>query len=149
MKRRQVLILHHVEPMWAESIASVGGITFDELQRRAVNHIRHVEYDHVIVTRLENNDLDDEEYHPEFKVRVSTVHEYGYGWPAQALTDCPKHFVQGGSHSEAVLVPQWMKKLTKFKVFVGGCFDGECLDDLMVALRSQKIAPRRVSHLIV
>ena len=144
-----MLILHHLEPEWAESIERVGGITFDELQRRAVNNIRHAEYDQVIVTRLEEDNLDDKQYHQEFRLRVSTVHEYGYGWPAQALKDCPTHFVQGGSHSPAVFVPEWMKGLRKSKVFVGGCFEGECLDDLMVALRSQKIAPQRVAHLIV
>ena len=53
----------------------------------------------------------------------------------------------GGNHSEVVIVPEWMENL-KGEVFICGAFDGECIEDLEIALKGANKEFKRVEHLI-
>ena len=76
------------------------------------------------------------------------VETYGYGWSEEELRENPKEFVEGGNHSEAVYIAPWMRKLSG-EIFIAGAFDGECLEDLEIALRALKLDFTKVRPLIV
>ena len=86
----------------------------------------------------------------DFADKVSEVHDYGYGWEKDCLTDYPNDFVQGGSHSEAVMIACWMRDLKKTdSISICGAFDGECIEDLEIALSSLDLPFKRIESLIV
>lgn len=48
-----------------------------------------------------------------------------------------------------VLIADWMKKLPSKNVFISGAFDGECIEDLEIALDFLDIDYTRIEKLIV
>ena len=64
------------------------------------------------------------------------------------MLDNPDRFCEGGSHSEAVLIEDWMQ-LSGEDVYISGAFDGECIEDLEIALRHCQVKFSRIEDLIV
>lgn len=145
----RILILHHLEPCWSEGYKKFG-TSFERLQEKVVDFLRGSVFDKVILTRFEDMDIcTSEGYSFEFADLISDVREYGYGWPAEALLDMPDRFCAGGSHSEAVLIDDWMLPLKRATVTIAGAFDGECIEDLEIALRHLGVNFSREESLIV
>ena len=112
------LILHHLEPCWETSLRRFG-TSFEELEEKAVRWIKKNKPRRVILTRFEDYKLDDSYmYLHEY---VDQVYDYGYGWEAEMFTD-KSQYCKGGTHSEVVYVPEWIKDLTGKYVSVGGAF---------------------------
>lgn len=146
----RVLIIHHLETCWENGYRKFG-TSFEELQEKFLRHLRAARYDKVILTRFEDFALGDD-YFPELAEKISVVHEYGYGWPAEALTEKMADgysFAPGGTHSEAVMLTPWMRELQGAQVRIAGAFDGECVEDLEIALRAVGVAFKRLEKLIV
>lgn len=143
----KTLIIHHLEPLWERGY-QMHGTSFDSLQEKFAEYLAENEFDKVILTRFEDYRMDSL-YFPEFGRHVSEVHEYGYGWPASCLEENPNEFVQGGSHSESVLIADWMKELKNDLVFISGAFRGECLQDLEIALDAVGAKYQHVNELCV
>lgn len=155
--KSKVLILHHLEPYWNDALNSHFNTSFTELAYNAISHIESEEYDEVIITNFELNrdqyyDIDNGVELLELSMRVV---EYGYdGWERDSFR---YNGVEGvdycdrGNNSEVVMLEDWTKELKEkeCEVFVGGCFDGECLEDLEVALDYLEIPYNRVEELIV
>lgn len=150
MTSRNVLILHHLEPLW-ETGYKRAGTSFDKLCGKVVAHISAHAYHRVILTRFEDTELDVRHYETgltDLGMRID-VYEYGYGWDAAQIEDYPDDFVEGGYHSEAVMISDWMCSLPKAGVYLAGAFDGECIEDMEIALKSLKVKFTRVEDLIV
>jgi hypothetical protein len=140
----KTLIIHHLEPCWEDGYKRYG-TCFENLLERFAHHLEENHYDRIILTRFEGGKLDDSHW-PLFEY-VDEVHEYAYGWEEQELLDWPDRFCVGGTHSEAVLLEDWMK--IDGEVYISGAFDGECVEDLEIALRHLGIDFKRVEELIV
>lgn len=141
----RTLIIHHLEPMWQQGYESKG-TSFERLVGRLEYHLERNNYDRVILTRFEDSHLDEAEY--EFiRGYVNQVEQYGYGWEASEREEQPDRFCEGGTHSEAVLLEDWMR--LDGEVFICGAFDGECIEDLEIALRFLGVQFTRIPELIV
>jgi hypothetical protein len=145
---RNVLILHHLEPMW-ETAYKKFGTSFDELCEKVIEHLQEHDYKRIILTRFEDMKLDVRHLQWGFENLRIDCYEYGYGWDAAQIVDSPDDFVDGGSHSEAVMISDWMRRLPKSGVYLAGAFDGECIEDMEIALRSLSVKFTRVEDLIV
>lgn len=146
---RNVLILHHLEPMWESGYKRVG-TSFDRMCEKVIDHLNEHEYRNIILTRFEDTNLDQRHYEVGLgDVGHIDVFEYGYGWDAAQLVEDPENFVEGGYHSEAVLIADWLRMLPKSGVYLAGAFDGECIEDMEIALNALKVKFTRVEDLIV
>lgn len=164
----KVLIVHHVQEMWNTGLTRQG-TSFNEVLSNVYTHINEVNYDKVIVTNFESFELEDSQhclawFNP-------SVYEYGYGWDMeqvhqneqssleQAYADFANgelytdvhgtRWAEGGAHSEAVIVDDWMLSLTNDEVHLCGAFEGECIEDMEIALAAAGIEVNRVNSLIV
>lgn len=125
-----ILILHHLEPIW-ESGYKRFNTCFDELELKATQWIKRNRPDRVILTRFEEYRLcHNYNFLHEY---VDHVYDYAYGWEADMFQD-ESEYCEGGTHSEVVHVPQWIKELKGRTVKLAGAFRGECLEDMEIAL---------------
>ena len=73
-------------------------------------------------------------------LKIDTEKPYAYGWDSEIVEDIEDYeeanemFVEGGQHSEYVLIEDWMHELKGNDVQLCGCFDGECIEDMEIAL---------------
>lgn len=145
----KVLILHHVEPMWSAALQRFG-TSFERLQEKILDFLENNVFDKIILTRFEDwKACPSEGYYPELLERVSNVHDYAYGWEKSELENNPDLFCEGGTHSEAVYLADWMLPLKRAQVTIAGAFDGECIEDLEIALRYLGVNFQREESLIV
>lgn len=148
----RVIILHHLEPCWDAGLRKFG-TNFEELACKVIEHLEEFSYDRVILTRFEDGRLDDEHHQVGLSEYVDQVHDYGYGWEMSMVEDgCfpdSQEWVEGGSHSEIVLIDDWMKELKNDEVDLCGAFDGECIEDMEIALEGAGVAFNRINSLIV
>lgn len=145
----KVLILHHVEPMWAQALKRFD-TSFEALQEKILDFLAENVFDKIILTRFEDwKACPSEGYFPELLDKVSNVHEYAYGWEREELEAHPDLFCEGGTHSGAVLLADWMIPLKRADVTIAGAFDGECIEDLEIALTHLGVKFGREESLIV
>lgn len=142
----RTLIIHHLEPMW-EAGYQKAGTSFAELVQRFCAHIEDSEYDKVILTRFEDNRLQEPEY-DSLRHLIDQVEVYGYGWTQDQVDESNAHcFCDGGMHSDLVLLEDWMR--LDGKVFISGAFDFECIEDLEIALEHLGVDFERIEWLII
>lgn len=141
----RVLIIHHLERIWETGYKKFG-TSFDELVEKFHEHLSRETYDLVILTRFEDFQLGDDYW--QIAQYIDRVETYAYGWEKQEMLDNPDRFCEGGSHSEAVLIEDWMQ-LSGEDVYISGAFDGECIEDLEIALRHCQVKFSRIEDLIV
>jgi hypothetical protein len=146
----RVLIIHHLEPCWSDGYRKFG-TSFERLQEKFLDFLAENVFDKIILTRFEEFGADvSEGYSPEFLAQVTDFHSYAYGWDNECAEQDPSRFVDGGNHSEKVLVDDWMLPLKRAaSVTISGAFDGECVEDLEIALRAIGIDFSREESLIV
>ena len=129
--QKTTLILHHLEPCWNDSYKKFG-IEFEELELNAAKWIRNNKPSRVILTRFEDYRLNNDYNY--LHGLVDHVYNYAYGWESDMFQN-ESDYCQGGSHSEVVHLPQWIKELKSDRVNLGGAFRGECLEDMEIALK--------------
>jgi hypothetical protein len=135
--------------MWAAALKKFG-TSFDALQEKILDFLAENSFDKIILTRFEDwKACPSEGYYPELLEMVSCVHDYAYGWEKNQLEENPELFCEGGSHSEAVLLADWMRPLKRDAVTIAGAFDNECIEDLEIALRFLGVEFQREESLIV
>lgn len=145
----RILIIHHLEPIW-ESGYKRFGTSFEEQAEKVVEHLQENTYDLVNLIRFEENKLSEEHYEAGLNKYVDNVFDYAYGWEAGSIDG--KEGVDwaiGGIHSEIVLLEDWMRHLKGHEVDLCGAFDGECVEDIEIALEAVGVEYRRLEHLIV
>lgn len=147
LNMKRVLIIHHLETMWENGYRHFA-TSFEELQEKFIRHLENSNYDFVILTRFEDWELDDS-YFPALAEKISAVHDYAYGWEREQVADQIENFTDGGKHSEVVYLADWMRKLKGCDVRIAGAFDGECIEDLEIALRALEVQFSRIEALIV
>ena len=146
----KTIIIHHLQEMWEPGLVGEG-TTFDEELLKVVLHLREQDYDRVIVTNFESFELEAEQsplqdFYPE-------VHEYMYGWEREEVKSWSGYnegveFCEGGNHSEVVLISDWMWELVDDDVYLCGAFDGECIEDMEIALAGAGVKVNRLENLI-
>ncbi len=141
----KTLIIHHLESIWDDGYRKMSGVSFEELVWKFLDHLETFHYDRVILTRFESCGLEPE--HEPISHYITDVFEYAYGWEAEELENYPDRFCEGGTHSEAVLIEDWMK--IDGEVFISGAFDGECIEDLEIALSHLEDPFKRIEELII
>lgn len=144
-----VLIIHHLETVWANGFKRFG-TTVELVAYNILEHLQNKSYDKVILTRFEDNKLEDFHYEFGFSEFINEVCEYAYGWEKDMFAK-KSEFCKGGSHSEVVWLAPFLKTLKKQKAIVDlcGAFDGECIEDMEIALDFLKIKYNRLNHLII
>ena len=144
----KTIIIHHLQMMWNASLEKYG-TSFEEQLEKLIDHLNQNHYDNVIVTNFEaGRDLDPEQY-PLIEF-CPMVYDYMYGWEKEEVESWGNEitYVDGGSHSEVVIVDDWMKELTG-DIFLCGAFDGECIEDMEIALAGAGKEVNRIEELIV
>lgn len=160
----KLLLIHHLEPCWENGYRRYG-TSFECLQEKIVDYLkpRRRAYKSVIVTRFEDDTIKEEQgYYPELVAKVNKVYNYEYGWERVHLESNPECFVEGGNHSQAVYVPDWLRDISLFNATVGvknknktitidlcGAFRGECLEDISIALDAVNIKYGLIEELCV
>lgn len=145
----RILILHHVETCWADTMFRHFGVDFDDYLQKVQNHLDDTCYDKVILNRFEGVELEPEHWF--LASENYQVNEYAYGWEVD-MFDADREgvdFCPGGDHSQVVQLDDWMRWLKDHEVHVAGAFDGECIEDLEIALNYLEVEFNRVEHLIV
>lgn len=162
----KVLIIHHLEPMWERGYKD-HGTSFEALKEKFACHLEENRYSKVILTRFEDFDISYSEYY-QLVDYVDQVETYDYGWCLDMLDvedlddlqrlskypevyqaeDCSR-WTSGGNHSEIVWVADWMFDLIGKDVEISGAFDGECVEDLQIALDALGVGYKRLNDLIV
>ena len=141
----KTLVIHHLESMWESSYLKVGGISYEDLLYRFREHLEDTEYDRVILTRFEDNRFEPE--HETIQEFVNEVYDYAYGWEYSEETR-GEDFCEGGSHSERVYIAEWMRSLSG-GVYISGAFEGECIEDLEIALSHVGVKFNKIRSLIL
>lgn len=160
----KVLIIHHLEMTW-ETGYNNHETSFYELASKIKTHIKKSNYDKIVLTQFENYKPQHEHYQSGIADLVTNWFDYGYGWDKEGCEVEEKigcngevfqdnygnEYVKGGDHSEIVLITDWMKELGRYKdnVSICGAFDGECIEDLEIALTACDVKFRRLEKLIV
>lgn len=149
---QRVIIIHHLEDCWSSGYAN-HCTSFHEQAELVRQHLEENEYDLVILTRFEDHRIGIEHDEAELTEHIDTVHTYAYGWEKEMIEQgCfsdDQEWVDGGTHSEIVLIDNWMHELRGCKVDLCGAFDGECIEDMEIALAGAKVPFNRLNHLIV
>lgn len=145
----RVLIVHHLEPCWEQGYVS-NGTSFDLLCGQLAEYLEENQYNRIILTRFEECEIPEEFANHGLQYSISTVHQYAYGWEKEMQKDNPHcRWTEGGNHSEIVLIDDWMLELEGEEVDICGAFDGECIEDLEIALDATEVKYRRIEELIV
>lgn len=143
----KTLIIHHLEPCWEAGYRS-HGTSIEEQVENFRKHLRRRAYYRVILTRFDECRLD--ETHAPIANYITQVEQYSYGWDDSDVRADNSHiWCDGGVHSKFVLIANWMRTLGPNNVWISGGFDGECLDDLEVALTHLNVKYSRIPQLIV
>ena len=150
----KVLIIHHLEEIWKTGYKNAG-TSFWSLEYKFGQFLENNSFDKVILTKFElpsskyfqsSNFIND---YPNIWQHINHCHEYAYGWSAEELEKYPEKFIKGGCHSEAVLITDWMKEIKNDEVYISGAFEGECLEDLEVALNYLDINFKKIKELCI
>lgn len=140
----KTLIIHHLESMWEHGYKRAG-YSYEELLFTFREYLEENYFSRVILTRFEDNYLEPE--HSIISEFITNVYDYAYGWEDCEETN-NEDFCDGGSHSEKVLITDWMRELSG-EVFISGAFDGECIEDLEIALTHLSVNYTRIEPLII
>ena len=139
---RRTLIIHHLESMWNNSFKKIAGKDFETISLELASALRRRKFDLVILTRFEDSRPEDGHFETGLAALVNVWEEYGYGWDLEEsgqLELVGEEFAEGGSHSRHVLTPEWIKNLKGNKVTLCGAFDGECIEDMEIALKACQV----------
>lgn len=146
----KTIIIHHLQKMWDVDYQKQG-TCFEEELEKVYKHIKENDYDKIIVTNFEaGRGLDEDQWLlSEFNPRV---YDYMYGWERSEVESWGTykegvHFCEGGNHSEIVLIDEWMREL-EGDVYLCGAFDGECIEDITIALQGAGKTVKRIEYLI-
>lgn len=145
----KTIIIHHLQEMW-DSGLQMHGTSFEEQLENVYQHLLAETYDCVIVTNFEAGfNLEDSQY--PLNDFNPIVYDYCYGWERESFEGCDYiegiDFCDGGAHSEVVMIDEWMHKLTG-EIYICGAFDGECIEDLEIALDGANKTFKRLNDLI-
>ena len=152
-----------MQPMWENGYKNLNTSFYEQLEN-VYNHIIDNDYDNLIITNFEAGfNLEDEQNC--LKQFVYELQDYIYGWELneQGFTDDEIERIEdgeivasesgvkwglGGDHSEIVLIDEWMFNL-EGEIHLCGAFDGECIEDVEIALTHANVDFKRVESLII
>lgn len=133
--------------MWDEGLLKMGNTSCEEISFSLVDFLQENEFDKIILTQFENWQGEDVHDYTGLSNFVDQWEEYGYGWEKDMFQN-ESEYCEGGSHSEVVYTPEWMKSLSG-EVYICGAFDGECIEDLEIGLDHCVGGYKRLNQFIV
>jgi hypothetical protein len=169
-----VLLAHHLQPYWQDGLAKFGTDIYAECEKVS-DYLSDSEIDKLIFTQFEydKGEQSHDAYMPIFQVcedkgiRIEW-HEYGYAWELESFDfhdysaalekiedgeivedNHGQCLALGGNHSSVVLIEDWQRQLAQHTVYLCGAFDGECIEDMQLALYAVNCKYKRLNHLIV
>lgn len=145
----KVLLIHHLEPCWSDALNRLTGRGFRDWAERLAEALDGHTFDRIILTQFEDNKPSEGHIETGLAQFVNTWHEYAYGWEKDCQKFFPGEYVEGGNHSESVWTPDWLKALKGASVTLCGAFDGECIEDMEIALRACNVKFKRWNDFIV
>lgn len=165
----KILLAHHLEPIWNDGLKRFG-MNIYILCERIAEYLSEGDFDKIIISQFElaRNPQSEECYFPILQVIEDSGikiewQEYSYGWTLEsfnlpedalnedgfAIDEYGRKIVEGGSHSEVLPLEKWIADLFGHEVYLCGAFDGECLEDISLAMRACGVEFSRVENLIV
>lgn len=153
------LILHHYDPTFESGLESYGSSLIELVLRASVfiltRKIQGAPINKVIITQMELDHKSHFQLAPildAVKICNSEIsfYEMGFGWTrGDAENDPNTPYINGGLHSDVIPVYDWMLGLVSANIFLGGIFDGACLDDMETVLSELNIGYERINDLII
>lgn len=149
----RVCLIHHLQEIWEDGYRKFG-TSFEEESQKIVDYLRSEQFDRVILILFEDISLQPEHFMSGLADYVDEVEEYGYGWERESVEEqFPEGegsiWADGCSHSEVVMLDDWIKDLKGKNVTLTGAFDGECIETLSTALDHCGVKYTREEGLIV
>jgi len=154
----KTIIIHHLEGIWERGYKNAG-TSFWKLEYKFGKYLEANKFDKVILTNFElpswffknghgfKGKYDFYNEYPNIGTFITDYHEYAYGWDKENIKNEHNNFVNGGNHSEAVLIEDWIRELKSDEVYLSGAFLNECLEDMQIALDSQNINYKMIKEL--
>lgn len=160
----KVLLLHHFETIWEESLNKFD-TSFETQMNKYIDYIlSNKDLDKVIVTRFEGNELEQEHQNlisccEHLNIDIECI-EYAYGWYKSMDEDLFSEENEGhkwcyGNRdyhdgiNDVLIIDDWMKDLKGSTLFVGGAFSGECVNDILTAMKNIDLELIECKDLIV
>ena len=146
----KILVLHHVEKMWQNSIP------FDFVEK-VIEHIEGENYDYIIASTFEDyqsTGYDELDYY------INKIENWSYAWIVKGYGETKKkHIVKEfglpkkdiirvSSQHEFAYCYDWIKKLKGNEIFVAGGCRYECLLDLEETLEHLDIPYTTIQELV-
>jgi hypothetical protein len=170
------LICHHLEPLWEDSLKKFGTSFAECVSKVATFVMEGEEIERIIITQFEFDRTS--QAHEDYLELFSAIEEkgislewqeYGYGWELESFTikdeleiaqekldflgyyenEYGTRCVKGGNHSAVVLVEDWLQRLVDTQVLLCGAFEGECIEDMEIALSACQVNFEKIPSLIV
>ena len=152
-----ILLAHHLEPIWEQGLKRFG-TNLESLCQSIAEYIENNNIHKIIITQFERDKYSQvhEAYYSLFELLDSygielEWKEYGYGWNRECFNseDEGIHFCEGGNHSEVVLIEDWIRNLKNHTVLLCGAFVGECLEDIQIAMEICNVPYKNLKELQV
>ena len=144
-----ILIIHHLESMWDRSLLKLSGKGFFDWASELAEELSNGHsYSKIILTQFENFEPEDGHFETGLEGFVNDWHDYAYGWEHVPIGQ-EGDYTEGGSHSPFVYLPEWLKEFKGRDVKLCGAFDGECIEDMEIALKAVGASVERWEKFIV
>lgn len=160
-----ILILHHFSDSWDSELEKYN-TSYLEMYDKVKDFIKHNNLDKIILPLFGSNEL--QNCHMELaalcleKGIKLDVTEYNYAWSKESdpdneiytedkygITWCYGKRDNHDNKNDVVEIEKWQWDLIGNNIFVAGCFDNQCINDLETALNAIKCPYERIDGLIV
>lgn len=162
------IILHHVQKYWSDILLKHSGVHWGDYMEDVKSHLETNQYGFIRINLFEDWCIKPEhEYMLNGRYHNVSVGEYGYAWYPEGFPedgegldpedgevftdeyDNQYMFVQRINHrSPWILIPEWLDDIRGDDLYIAGCFDGECIEDLELLLKYSDIKYNRIEELI-
>lgn len=149
----KILLLHHLESMWEEGLKKFD-TSFEAEAEKIRHYINHNDFDEVVLVRFEEFELGDEHYQAGLHDLINRVETYSFGWVREETEERDPdgegvRWADGCSHSEVVMLDDWIKDLKGHDVTLTGAFENECIATVEAAMDNCDVEYEREEGLIV
>lgn len=162
------IILHHVQKYWADTLLNHSGVHWEGYMEDVKFHLETVRYDFIRINLFEEwKRKPEHDYMLDGRYYGVSIGEYGYAWYVEGYPedggdldlddgevvsddyDNKYMFVsRNNGRSPWILIPEWLDEVRKGDLYIAGCFDHECMEDLELLLEYSDIEYTRIEELI-
>lgn len=154
-----VLFLHHFESFWEDKL-NLSGTSIEKEKIKVVSYLKSKNFKRIIITKNKNIDFEIDYLeileHCISKGIIFDIYKYGCGTMKKSKYNDLNYkdtwcYGKRAYHDEndILLIKKWMKKLTNDHVYLGGCFEKECILDIETIFNCISVKYTKVPQLIV